>query len=322
MTAVLERPPLYRRPEEIRRRVIGFLLEFGIKAYGAAAALSVALSDKDTVGGKIRDAILAPPNLKDRYLEAKYLLDHRVEIQKAVNIVHQHAPDAAQLDTAVQNSLKTVDGIATMRNEVTQTKVALANTIDNISQYNFRESFAQASEAFNHVQKAWDAKPNLDSIRNLADEAQGVAAVLKELGVLDLDFARHYADLVKVMDNFASDEIAGTLAVMGAAFGLAYVLGMGAGFWARRGRPGFIAGTLQGFGARRFRGWYVPNLEYALSRPLYAVARERIQSDIVADPQKALGPEALQELERYFELRRREEPTASSGSVMATRPSK
>lgn len=119
------------------------------------------------------------------------------------------------------------------------------------------------------------------------------------------------------MDNFASDEIAATLGVMGVAFGLAFALGMGTGFWARRGRPGFITGTLQRWGARIFRGWYVRNLEYALSRPLYTVARKRIQNDIVADPQKALDPEALQELERYFERRLREKPTASSGSVMA-----
>ena len=94
-----------------------------------------------------------------------------------------------------------------------------------------------------------------------------------------------------------------------------------AGFWGRRGRPGFIAGTLQRWGARYFQGWYVRNLEYALGQPLYAVARERIQRDIVADPQKALDPEALHELERYFERRLREKPIALSESVMGSRPS-
>jgi len=110
------------------------------------------------------------------------------------------------------------------------------------------------------------------------------------------------------MDNFASDEIAATL-------------GMGTSFWARRGKPGFIASTLQGWGARLFRGWYLRNLDSALSRPLYAVTHERMQRDIAADPQEALDPEAFQELERYFERRLREKPTASSGSVMAPRPS-
>ena len=57
-----------------------------------------------------------------------------------------------------------------------------------------------------------------------------------------------------------------------------------------------------------------------MSRPLYAVARERIQRDIVADPHKALDPEALQELERYFERRLRDKPTASPESATASRP--
>lgn len=77
MTAVLKRPPLYRRPEEIGRRVIGSLLELGIKAYGAAAAMSVALSDAETVGGKSYDALNAVPNLMERYRQAKYVVDHR-----------------------------------------------------------------------------------------------------------------------------------------------------------------------------------------------------------------------------------------------------
>ena len=57
-----------------------------------------------------------------------------------------------------------------------------------------------------------------------------------------------------------------------------------------------------------------------MSWPLYAVARERIQRDIVADPQEALDPEALQALERYFESRLPENPTATPGSVTAPRP--
>lgn len=314
MAAILKRPPLYRRPEEIGRRVIGSLLEFGIKAYGAAAAVSVALSDEETVGGKGSDALAAVPNLMERYRDAKYLVDHREEIQRAVNLVHQHAPDAAQLDTAVQKSSETAHRITTTYSEVTKAWEALAS----IRPHNVLKNLPQAKE---HFVAAWAAKPDLDSIDHLATEAQEVTLFLRQLGVLDIDFPRHYGDLLSVMDNFASDEIAATLGVMGAAFVLAFALGTGAGFWARRGRPGFIAGTLQRWGARLFRGWYVRNLEYALSRPLYAVARERIQSDIVADPQKALDPEALQELERYFERRLREKPTASSGSVMAQRPS-
>ena len=56
-----------------------------------------------------------------------------------------------------------------------------------------------------------------------------------------------------------------------------------------------------------------------MSWPLYAVARGRIQRDIVSDPQEALDPEALQALERYFERRLREKPSAALGSVTAPR---
>jgi len=314
MAAVTKRPPLYRRPEEIGRRVIGSLLELGIKAYGTAAAVSVALSDAETPGGKGYDALNAVPNLMQRYRDAKYLVDHREQIQTAVNLVHQHAPDAAQLDAAVQKSSETARRITTTYSEVTKAR----ETFASIRPHNVLENFPQAYE---HFRRAWAAKPNLDSIDHLATEAQKATAFLRQLGVLDIDFPRHYGDLLKVMDNFASDEIAATLGVMGTAFGLAFAVATGVGFWARRGRPGFIAGTLQRWGARHFRGWYVRNLEYALGRPLYAVARERIQSEILADPQKALDPDSLQELERYFERRLREKPTASSGSVMAPRAS-
>jgi hypothetical protein len=313
MTVVVKGSPLYRRPEEIGRRVVGSLLELGIKAYGAAAAVSVALSDSDTAGGKSYDALNAVPNLMERYREAKYVVDHREEIQTAVEYVHQHAPDPDQLETAARQSSETLERITTTYDEVTQAWNAFAGIRPN----NVIHNLPRAKE---HFDKAWAAKPGLDSISDLAHEAQDVTPFLRQLRGLDIDFPRLYANLLSVLDNFASDEIAATLGVMGAALGLAYILGMGAGFWGRRGRPGFIAGTLQRLGAHFFRGWYVRNLEYALGRSVYDVARERIQRDIVADPHKALDPQALEELERYFERRLRQKPTLSSASVTATRP--
>jgi hypothetical protein len=310
MSAVLKRPPLYRRPE-IGRRVVGALFEIGLKAYGAAAAVSVALSDAETVGGKGHDALAAVPNLMERYRDAKYVVDHGEEIQTALDYVNQHAPDPQQIETAAQTSYETLHGITTVFSEVAEAKAALANL-------NVFESFPQAAE---HLGRAWGARPDLDSIRHLAAMAEDVAPVVRQLNDL-VDLRRLHEGLLAVVDNFASDEIAATLGVMGAAFGLAFAFGMGAGFWARRGRPGFIARTLQSWGARLFRGWYVRNLEIALSRPLYAAARERIQSDILTDPTKALDPETLKELERYFERRVREKPTALSESVMAPRPSR
>ena len=80
---------------------------------------------------------------------------------------------------------------------------------------------------------------------------------------------------------------------MALAFGFAVVLGHAVGFWVRRGRPGLIAQLLQALGAHVFRRWYVDNLPWALSPPLYGAAREHLQREIVADPEHALDPEAL-----------------------------
>jgi hypothetical protein len=308
MTAVLERPPLYLRPVELGRRATGFLLGLGIKAYGAAAAVSVTLSDAETMGGKSYDALNAVPNLMERYRQAKYVVDHRAEIQAALDYVHQRAPDPKQLEAAATESAETLNRITATHREVTQAWDALAS----IRPHNVLERFPRAKE---HFGRAWAAKPDLDSIGNLADEAQDVTSFLRQLEGLNIDLAGLYATLLNVMDNFASDEISSTLGVMGAAIGVAYALGTGAGFWGRRGRPGFMASTLHGWGARRFRSWYVLNLEHALGRRLYAVARQRIQSDIVADPHKALDPVALQELEQYFERRLREREGVAGAGV-------
>ena len=171
-----------------------------------------------------------------------------------------------------------------------------------------------------HVQNAWAAKPSLDSIEHLGDQAQDVETLLKQLNLQDPTVRRVYADLRSVMDNFASDEIVATLAVMAAAFALGYILGMAAGYWGRRGRPGFIAATLQRWGTRHFSDWYVVNLEYAMSWPLYAVARERIQRDIVADPQAGARPGSPPGTRAVLRAPAREKPTASSGPVTAPRP--
>lgn len=286
---------------EIARRITGTLLELGIKAYGTAAAASVALSDSETVGGKLYDALAALPNLVERYRQAKYVFDHAEEIQAALDYLHRHAPDARQLETAVQKSYEALDGARTMFSQVGQAKAALAN----LSWENVIDSSMQAYE---HIGMAWTAMPDFESISHLADVAQNVTPVLHYVNGLDVDFARLYGGLLCGMDNFASDEIAGTLGVMAAGLGIAFVLALAAGFWGRRGRPGILVSALQGWGARFFAGWYARNLEAVLGRSLYAVARDRIQRDIVADPQKVLDPEAHQALERFYERRLREKP--------------
>ena len=298
MTVDPNRRPLYRRPEEYGRRAVGAVVELVAKAYAAAAVLSVALSDAETVGGKVDDAVRAVPNLQERYEQAAYVVAHRQEIQTTLDYVNANAPDAGQLEDAARESSATLGQITTTYGEVNQAW----DTFTSIRPTNV---LTRLPEAKDHLQTAWAQKPGLESIQQLTDQAQEVAPFLRRIDALDLDFAKVYTELLSVLDNVASDEIVGTVAVMAAAGVVGWVVGLAAGFWGRRGRPGIVAGTLQRWGARLFRGWYVRNLEHALGRSLYAVASERIQGDIVADPQKALTPQAHQELERYFEARRR-----------------
>ncbi|MDN4175062.1 hypothetical protein QWY28_19010 [Nocardioides sp. SOB77] len=282
--------PTLRRRLEAGRLVAGSLLELGIKAYGAGAAVAVALSDAETVGGKGQDAIAAVPSLAERYRAAEYVVEHRQEIQVALDHVNEQTPPQAELEEAIESSTQTLDGIETTYSEVLEARDALP---------------WDPGDAWGHVREAWDAKPDLASIGDLAAAAERVGPYLDQVEVLT---PVYYGGLLAVVDNFASDEIAGTLGVMALAFGLAFVLGQAVGFWVRRGRPGLVARMLQRWGARTFRGWYVRNLPDALGSPLYAVARERVQRDIVADPEHALDPETLHELERYFASRRPGEP--------------
>lgn len=307
MTSTHVRLAFYR---EVARRVVGVFLELGIKGYGAAAAVSVALSDAETVAGKRDDALAAVPNLMERYRDTKYVIDHRAEIQSAVDYVQQHAPDRPELEAAADKSAETLDGIHTTFGELGQAKEAFAG-IGDMKPWEVTGVWDSAMDGVGHARQAWAAKPDLDSLGQLADVADQVSPFVKEVEVLIPAF---YGGLLTAADNFASDEIVATVVVMAAAVALGLVLGTLVGFWARRGRPGFIARILQRFGALVFRGWYVRNLEYALSPPLYAAARRRIQSDIVADPENTLDPQALAELEQYFESKLRGDPVASPTS--------
>ena len=208
----------------------------------------------------------------------------------------------------------TLRGIETTYDEVTAAKEAVDEATDidvDLNPFNGYDGFdgvdiGKTQEAFGHVRSAWEAKPDLESISDLADAAEQVGPYVDQVEVL---VPVYYGNVLNVADNFASDEIAATLGVMALALGVAFVLGTAVGFWVRRGRPGLVARTLQRWGARTFRGWYVRNLPHALSPALHAAAHERIQRDIVADPQAALDPEAFRELETYFARLRGERTT-------------
>ena len=285
-----DRPSLRRRLE-VGRLLLGSLLEMGIKAYGVGAAASVALSDAETVGGKSRDALAAVPSLSEEYRQAMYVVDHREEIGESIDYLNQHTPPQAELQEAADKGSATLRGVETTYDEVLQARNALP--FDPL-------------EALGHVRDAWDAKPDLESLENLARTAEEVSPALDKVDVL---IPVYYGSLRALIDNFAGDEVAATVGVMAVAFGLSVVLGQAVGFWVRRGRPGLIARMLQRWGARTFRRWYVHNLPHALSPALYAAARERIQSEILADPENPLTPQALRDLEQYFASRPERDPT-------------
>jgi hypothetical protein len=294
----MPRPDLstVRRRLELGRLLLGSALETLIKAYGAGAALSVALSDAETTGGKAGDAIRAVPNLADRYHEARYVMDHREEIQAAVTYLNEHTLPQDDLERTADESLRTLGSIETTYDEVGAARDVLQ--FDGIT-----GTFDNVREAIEHVGNAYSARPDLDSLRQLAEVADQVGPLKEQVDVL---IPVYYGNFFTLTDNFAGDEIASTLVVMAMALGVAWVLGQAVGFWVRRGRPGLLAQLLQGLGARVFRRWYVRNLPWALTPPLYDAAREHLEREIVADPVGALEPETLRQLEEWFASRARD----------------
>lgn len=282
-----------RRRLEPGRLLLGSLLEIGIKAYGAGAAVAVAFSDAETVGGKVRDAVAAVPSLSEEYRNAQYVVEHQAEVRDALDYVSQNTPPQEELEAAAEEATGTLRDLETTYSELGEARDSLGLSWDP-RDWDPRETYG-------HLTAAWEARPDLDSIRRLAELSEEVAPYLDQVRPLaDV----YYGGVIAVVDNFAGDEIAGTLFVMALALVVAGVLGQAVGFWVRRGRPGLVARALQRLGARRFRPWYVENLPVALGPSMYDAARERVQRDLVADPEGTLDPEALRELELWFADRR------------------
>jgi hypothetical protein len=281
------------------RRAIGWLGEVGFKAYGAAAAASVALSDSETIGGKSQDAVGAVSNLMDRYRAAKYVTEHREEIRDALDYLRDHTPPQSELAETVDRSSETLRDLETVSTEIEAARAA----VGDMGLLNFR---VKADELLDHLGSAWAARPDSDALGDLAaaaDQASPYVDQVREVVPV------YYGSVFALVDNFARDEIVGTLAVMGFAFAIAFAIGQAFGFWARRGRPGLIARTLQRWGARRYRDWYASDPERTLSQPLYAAALEGVRRDLVADLRDTLDPGALRQVEQYLEEKRGRDPS-------------
>jgi hypothetical protein len=298
-----------RRRIEPGRLVLGSALELFIKAYGAAAALSVALSDAETTGGKLGDAVRAVPNLADKYHEARYVMDHREEIQAAVTYLNEHTLPQDELQRTADESLRTLDSIETTYDEVGAARDVLQ--LDGIS-----GTFDNVREAIGHIGNAYDARPDLDSLQRLADVADQVEPFKQQVDVL---IPVYYGNFFTLTDNFAGDEIVSTVVVMLLALAVAGVVSRVVGFWVRRGRPGIIAQLLLALGAKMFRPWYVSNVPWAITPPLYDAAREHVQAEILTDPANPLDEDARRALEEWFASRNEVRP-ARAGSSPGPRP--
>lgn len=298
-----------RQRLELGRLLLGSVVETLVKAYGAGAALSVALSDSETVGGKIGDAVRAVPNLVDKLQEAQYVIAHREEIQAAVSYLNEHTLPQDELQRTADESMRTLTSIETTYDEVGAARDVLqidgiSGTIDNVR------------EAIGHIGSAYDARPDLDSLRQLAEVADQVEPFRQQVDVL---VPAYYGTFSTLTDNFAGDEIVSTVFVMALALAVAAIIGRAVGFWVRRGRPGIIAQLLQALGAKVFRPWYVTNVPWAITPPLYDAAREHVQAEILADPANPLDDDARRALEEWFASRNEVRP-ARAGSSPGPRP--
>jgi hypothetical protein len=299
-----------RRRLEVGRLLSGSLAEMFIKAWGVGAALSVALSDAETVGGKAGDAVRAVPNLTERYEQASYVVEHREQVQAAVTYLNEHTLPQEELQRTADESVRTLGSIETTYDALGRARSVLE--IDGIG-----GTFDNVREAIGHVGNAYDARPDLDSLRQLAGVAEQVRPFTDQVDVL---VPVYYGSFFTLTDNFASDEIASTLLVMALALGVAVVLGRAVGFWVRRGRPGLVAIVLQRWGTQVFPRWYARNLPYVMGAPLYDAARTRIQREIAEDPERTLDPETLRELEQYFARRSGADGAAVRPAAAASSP--
>lgn len=288
MTTDLTPPTLWRRIQP-GRLLAGAVAETVVKAYGVGAVAAVAVSDAETVGGKAGDAVAAVPTLVEEYQDASYLVDNREEIQDAIAYLDDQTVPQEELQRQIDQSGETLGAIDTTFSEVGEAREALGDG-----------RFPNVREAIEHVGNAFDARPEIDSLRELAATAQQVRPLLDEVEVLT---PAYYAGIVPVADNFARDEVVATLCVMGLALLVAAVLGRLVGFWIRRGQPGFLTRIVHGLGVRAFPRWYAGNVPFAMAAPLYAAARGHAHRQLVADPEAALDEETFRELEEYFARR-------------------
>lgn len=272
--------PRFHRTRTFARMIFGSLLEFTVKAYGAAAATAVAVGTAESIRDKILIAVNPWPLIRDKYGEGKYVYDHQDEILGALDYLKDNTPSEAELEAQIDRSTATLGSIETTYEQVRLAKADLLGWPNPV-------------KAVEHVRAAWEAKPDLESIRELNATAKQFGPLTDQASVLARPY---YENVHHAVDNLARDELWTTLSVMGATVLIFFALGTAIGFWVRRGRPGIIASVLQRLGARVFRRWYLQDPDRAMGGPLYDVAREHAINSVIDDPHSTLTAEQFEEL--------------------------
>ncbi|RPJ62154.1 MAG: hypothetical protein EHM23_04235 [Acidobacteria bacterium] len=245
--------------EKLVRRILGYGLEYLVKAWGAAAAFNVIVGDAETVSQKFGKILTAVPDLTANYRRIRYVADHSEEINRTLEYLHEKAPSPGELQAAVNRTYETLSRLNTSLSHLEKAK-------ENLLSWSW-----QPRETLEHLQHGWSLMPDLDAFRYLAFASQNAADALARLRQIDLN--PMYVLLMNATDNLARDEIFGTIAVSVGTILVCSAIGVLVGrFWARRGMPGILTLQVQRLGVRFFPAWYERNLERVLGRDLYAMA--------------------------------------------------
>lgn len=258
--------------------LMGAALEIFFKAWGTAAAIAVAFSDAQTWAGKTREGLAAVPTLTEEYRRTQYVVDHREQIEAAIDHLNTDIPPQAEMEASIERSQATLGELQKF-----DERVADASDFDWKIWQNVGD-----------IRDAWDAIPDRESLQQLI-EVTGPA--VEQARVL---VPTYYGGILTLTDNFSREERGSTIATMLVLMAAMFLIGRSVAFAVRRGQPGFIARSLQWLGAHTFPQWYSHNVAYALNKPLYAHARASVHRELMADPETALDPETFRELEDYF----------------------
>ena len=257
----------------------GAALEIFFKAWGAAAAVAVSFSDARTWAGKMWEGIAAVPTLTEEYQRTQYVVEHRKQIETAIDYLNTQTPSQTAMEASIEHSTETLAKLETF-----DQRVAEAADLD----------FLQFWRNFGDFRHAWEAIPERESLRHLVDLA---APTVEQARVL---VPVYYGGLLNLTDNYARDERASTISAIAVLVAVLFLFGRAAAFAVRRGRPGFLAHAMQRLGARAFPQWYSRNVAYVLTPRIYGFARTDVHAHLVADPEGELDEESFRKLERYF----------------------